>query len=204
MTKKQLLVLLCPLLLISCHRGYDDGNEQIKLSEDNYIYEGDLHVFYLERRIDTVQVTIDSLQAVIDNQQGDDKTVMELAAARAQKDSFTEEIASIPEQSLLPKIKPRPKGPCDPIGTCFPLTLNLKYLILEEQNDLRSVLILNAQDQPISTTTTGPAPLMGYGDALTYQVMTAPQGQPDELVKIKVLNLSKGLEYELTGFLFNL
>ena len=161
-----LLLLLCPVLLLTaCNGVYDDDSDEVVLTEDNFIYEGDLHIFYLERRIDTVQVKIDSLQAVMDNQQGDEKTQMKLNAARMQKNGFIDEIASIPEQGFLAKIKPpRPKGPCDPIGTCFPLPINLRYLILEVQNDPHAVLILDAQDRPISTTTTAAAPLMGYGD----------------------------------------
>ena len=206
MKTKNILLMYCPLLLfISCDiiSTDDDGNtDQLVLTDDNYIYEGDLRTFYLERKIDTVQIKIDSLKAVIANQQGDENTQNELEDAQMQKNNFVDEIATIPEQSLLPKIKPRPKGPCDPVGTCFPLPIGLENLILELQNDIRQVTILDAKNQIISSTTTDAAPLMGYGDGLSYQKMTSFQGQPDDLVTIQVRNLSTNESYELIAFLF--
>lgn len=202
MKTKAILLLCLPLLLyVACHEDDDGDNGQVVLTDDNFIYEGDLHTFYLERRLDTVQLVIDSLQTVIDNNQGDAKTQLELDHATQQKDTIVDGIASIPEGSFYLKVRPRPKGPCDPVVTCFPLPMNLEYLILVAQMD-REVTILNAQNQIIGKSPTKAAPLLGYIDQFSYKSMNILQGQANDLVTIKVADLSTNTSYEVQAFLY--
>lgn len=118
--KVSFLVFFC-IALTSCSKYYGHGDpyddDEIVLTETNYVFEGDLYKLFLTGQIDSLTSRAKILQAIIDNNQGTDEIKADLAATTALNNETAALEADIPGLDDLvsrfgiripPRVGPRP------------------------------------------------------------------------------------------------
>ncbi len=120
MKTKLLIVSAFVLLLTACIKDYHGGGqeEEIIFTEKNYIYEGDLYRLALETDIEALDVTIQELEDIIANNQGDENTGQQLEEANEQRSFLTEELQSILSLEQVGLRIPPPPPPCPKPRSC--------------------------------------------------------------------------------------
>ncbi|WP_291866682.1 hypothetical protein [Maribacter sp.] len=118
--KTKLFLSICMLfVLTSCINDYHGGSgEEIKLTEDNYLYEGDLYQIYLDQEIEKLDLEIEVLEDIVANNQANQTTYDELATAKNKKVEFNAEIESIISIEELERRIPSPRPPCPRPSSC--------------------------------------------------------------------------------------
>ena len=92
-TKITLLIAFVSLSLSSCFKDYvGHGQDEIVLTKDNYIYEGDLYAAYLDLEIIKVDAVISDLKEIIANNQGNEQTDKDLEAANDRRATLNNEV----------------------------------------------------------------------------------------------------------------
>ncbi|WP_188462907.1 hypothetical protein [Bizionia arctica] len=142
--KKQPLVLLILSLLLFTNLSCEDKDDNVPVEEapltaTNYIYEGDLRIYYLEAENVRLNDNIDVWVQVPDNDPGYNDAQENIALAYAEIDANQSEISAIPSPAeaffiinpILPPIPPSP-SPC---------------LCLDEFNSIRNIVFLPGTDQ---------------------------------------------------------
>lgn len=162
MKTKLLLTLLIGTTLVSCnhffdHSDDDNPNPDINLTATNNLYEGDLYKLYLVAEIESTQTEFDSLQAVIDNNQGTQETIQLRDAAAAElvnlnTMSIIQDAAEASAQVVprVPVPRPVPPLPCTS-GACIPnvlehitITPDIRSLFIEFKNPQTLEVIASA------------------------------------------------------------
>ncbi|MEX0288896.1 MAG: hypothetical protein AB3N14_07270 [Flavobacteriaceae bacterium] len=160
------LILVC--LLLACN-----GKDSITLTEDNYVYEGELYHLYLSGELEAVNTTIGELEAIIANNQGDEQTEIALQQALENKASLSNELAGIPDIAGFDIVPPRP--PCPNGDLCLPS--DFKYLLTDSNINIGSFTILDAQQNPVVMTTNAETkPLEGSNGQLQYISFEVEEG----------------------------
>lgn len=118
--KTKIFLSLCMFLVFaSCIKDFNGGNkEEIKLTEDNYLYEGHLYQIYLDQEIEKLDVEIEVLEDIVANNQANQTTLDELATAKNKKVEFNAEIGSIVSIEELERRIPSPRPPCPRPRNC--------------------------------------------------------------------------------------
>lgn len=118
-TKPIIIIAFAALLMASCIKDYvGHGGDKIVLTQDNYVYEGDLYRVYLDQEIAKLDVTIEALNAIIANNQADQTTLNDLKAAEEAKENFLSEISTIIDLQQVGITIPRPRPPCPKPRNC--------------------------------------------------------------------------------------
>ncbi len=120
MKTKLLIASTFVLLLTACIKDYHGGGqeEEIIFTEKNYIYEGDLYRISLETEIEELDMTIQELEDIIANNQGNEKTEEQLKDANVQRNFLKEEIQSIVSLEQVGLRIPPPPPPCPSPRNC--------------------------------------------------------------------------------------
>ena len=155
-TKITLLIAFLSLSITSCVKDYiGHGQDKIVLTNDNYIYEGDLYAVYLDFEITKVDALISDLKKIIANNQGNEQTDKDLEAAIVRKGTLNNELATVPDW-LFRRI-PRPKPPCPNPSNCN--FLGFDFLGSFGNTQLRSVTVYDADGNEVGGTTGEQNPL---------------------------------------------
>ena len=182
------LLLLCSFIFLSaCNKG-DDDHGQVILTNTNFVYEADLHKIYLDSTIVQVSATIDSLQGIIDNNQGDEQTQMLLDEKRQQRSELKSERESIidPSQYALKII-----GPIPPLPPCFCIIPTFSYLVVPPDGLARKMTIFDLEGNVIGASSGVSIPISQNGGAAAYQEVIFDQPNFSGAIKIAVDTESK-------------
>jgi len=116
----------------------NNGNDnQIVLTNENNLYEGDLYILYLEEEIISTENTIFMLQDLIDNNQGTPEIELQLEEAEQQLGTLNTNLAiqmGIEAEYVLPPRVPRrppnPPNPPSPCIGCVPLAGSFSFITI--------------------------------------------------------------------------
>ncbi|WP_417201191.1 hypothetical protein [Bizionia sp.] len=116
----------------------NNGNDnQIVLTNENNLYEGDLYILYLEEEIISTENTIFMLQDLIDNNQGTPEIELQLEEAQQQLGTLNTNLAiqmGIEAEYVLPPRVPRrppnPPNPPSPCIGCVPLAGSFSFITI--------------------------------------------------------------------------
>jgi len=149
-------IVLC-VLFSSCIKNYvGHGQDEIALTKDNYMYEGDLYAIYLNLEITKVDALISDLEKIIEDNQGNEQTVNDLESANARKATLKNEIITIPDW-LFRRI-PRPRPPCPNPTNCDDF-FNFDFIGSFGPTQLKSVTVLDEGGNEVGGTTGQQNPL---------------------------------------------
>jgi hypothetical protein len=155
-TKITLLIAFVSLSISSCVKDYvGHGQDKIALTNDNYMYEGDLYAIYLDMEITKVDALISDLEKIIKSNQGNEQTDKDLEAAKARKGTLNNELVTVPDW-LFRRI-PKPKPPCpNPTNCDF---LGFDFIGSFGRTQLKSVTVYDADGNEVGGTTGQQNPL---------------------------------------------
>ncbi len=155
-TKITLLIAFVSLSLSSCVKDFiGHGQDEIVLTQDNYMYEGDLYAIYLDMEIIKVDALISDLEKIIKSNQGNEQTYKDLEAAKARKGTLNNELVTVPDW-LFRRI-PKPKPPCpNPTNCDF---LGFDFIGSFGRTQLKSVTVYDADGNEVGGTTGQQNPL---------------------------------------------
>lgn len=120
MKTKITTILLVGTILASCSKlpyghGSDEDDDKIVLTENNYVFEGDLKKFALELEIDALKNEIETIEALSPNDPGYDEGKQRLPKAKIElAASVTEQMSTFGFEDILDRVGrriPRPRGP---------------------------------------------------------------------------------------------
>tara|TARA_R110000868_G_scaffold22076_2_gene90873 strand:+ start:2522 stop:3130 length:609 start_codon:yes stop_codon:yes gene_type:complete len=169
MKKKPIIfIAFAALLIASCikdHVGH--GGDKIELTQDNYLYEGDLYRVYLDQTIAKLDFTIAALNDIIANNQADQTTLDDLKAAEQAKENLDSEKAKIISLEQVGLRIPRPRPPCpQPVSCDYSL---FEYLLAPNTVEKLQILILNENGKTIGGGTIDDlSPLSGTGGMIQF------------------------------------
>ncbi|MBG47280.1 MAG: hypothetical protein CML05_03210 [Pseudozobellia sp.] len=140
MKTKITLALVIAIAMTSCSKLWywndDDKKEEIKLTESNYVFEGDLYKYALEIRIDSLEDRAAYLKEIIGNNQGTpdiEKDFEETTANLANTAEIAEGIVVF--EDLADRLGRRnPIGPRPPRPGVIPI--DLEYIIVYNLEDV--------------------------------------------------------------------
>ncbi|MBT9187710.1 hypothetical protein [Zobellia russellii] len=187
---KMKLFLGCTLLLMftSCIKDYvGHADDKVKLTKENYIYEGDLYSFYLSNEIATLENHIKELESISPNDPKYNEAQKEKAMAESQKKEFMEVQKSIFDLGILGIIDPdNPPLPC----FCWTLSNLQEFLITTPDTKILNVSVLDLSGKEISKIITEFSPLPEYNNQILYQKFATLAAEKGELL-IKVEKLGE-------------
>lgn len=194
-------LLLLAFLSFSCDNDDDNNNDNdIEfLTANNYISENNFYSFHLESEISLLQVEIDSLQAVIDNNQGDATTQTNLDNANQEQSLLNTEFANLVVKGN-PIPLPPPPPPCPNSYTCFPI--DALYLVTLSTNSNLEVTIYDDQNVLLgSTADLQLNALPGYNSDFNYQsIQLSPYTGP-VTISVEKLDVQNNLIiYSIPGY----
>ncbi|WP_417212380.1 hypothetical protein [Bizionia sp.] len=141
--RKKFFVLASFILVLVTVFSCDDDNlnngndNQIVLTNENNLYEGDLYILYLEEEIISTENTIFMLQDLIDNNQGTPEIELQLEEAEQQLGTLNTNLAiqmGIEAEYVLPPRVPRrppnPPNPPSPCIGCVPLAGSFSFITI--------------------------------------------------------------------------
>ena len=200
MKAKITLTLLTCFVLASCtkwrwHNHHNDN--KVQLTEDNYVFEGDLYEYALSFEIVALEEKITELQEIIDNNQGTPEIEEELELAKQELD----EKAAISEGLLTSadiagRIGPRTPAPPPPPPPILPP--ELRYAVMYELVAL-DIMILDANGELIAQTIGDIRTLSGTRGRLQYKEFEVlnPEYEGSVLVQVqRVDEEGRQAEYE--------
>src|SRR5690606_99841 len=153
MNKKFLIsVLFLSVLFIACgndgNTDDDDNgnndNEPIVLTENNFIYEGDLQTHFLNHKIDSLDVKIEEYEEILAQEPNDTETQSELDEAIQIKEGYVETVAEL--SSLAALLPVPPIGPINPC-VCIPESqlYDIQYIAFQNTIESATVNIYNGE-----------------------------------------------------------
>ncbi|HLV14147.1 MAG TPA: hypothetical protein VKY41_03125 [Xanthomarina sp.] len=168
MKKHALALFFMSLLLVattSCKTDDDDvvkdNNEESPLTATNYIYEGDLKIFYLNTENEYLNSQIDEWSQVPEDYPDYEEAQANILVAQAQIDENELEISGIltPENAFAivkPKLPPIPvPSPC----LCLDLYNSIENIVLLPGTEQMSISILSSNDESSIAFTNSDSPL---------------------------------------------
>lgn len=185
-TKFLLLSLLC-LITFSCDE--DDviqipEEEAIELTSTNYIYEGDLRLFYLEFRNTELEAQIEVWQAIPDNDPNYNQAQLDIADAQQEIMSNNNENGLVSENCLecigFGGVLPGPIGPIPLPCECFNVLNSLEHLVALPNTDSFSFGIIGG-NSTILVSSGGNSPITNYeaNEQLTLRLRSAMLENPN-------------------------
>lgn len=120
MNAKITVILLVCTVLISCSKlpyghGSDDDEGKIVLTENNYVFEGDLYKYALGLDIDALKNEIETIEALTPDDLGYDEAKQRLSKAKTELAvSLKEQANTLGFEDILDRFGrrvPRPRGP---------------------------------------------------------------------------------------------
>ncbi len=128
MKTKLFFIAIMLLTLSSCLKDYHGGGpgkEDIVLTSENYLYEGNLERFFLKDKIAAIDIKIEELKKTPVESPDYDDSKLEMAQLQKERANFEIRISQIIDLSSVLKVFPIP---CDqPNGKCVPV--RLEYLL---------------------------------------------------------------------------
>lgn len=153
MKKTTLALFLLSLILVintSCKTDDEkDNTEEPKLTETNYVYEGDLRKFYLNAEIVRLNDDIEIWSEVLEGYPDYEEAQANIQVAMAQIEENELEISSIPTPAnaffiINPKLPPIPvPSPC----LCLELYNSIQNIVLLPGTDQMSLSIFSNSDE---------------------------------------------------------
>lgn len=196
MKTKILLLILITMFTFSCD-DENSQNENIELTDNNYIYEGDLYKQYLNDELAIVENEITQLQEIIDNGQGDNQTQIDLDEAIQERENIItniDSIISLVTFGIIPP--PPPPQPC----SCF--TPELQYFITLESTSGLQIDILNEGGEQIASTNQILNFLPNYDNQLKYKTISIPEEYGNVSFQVvKTDNQNNTINYVTDGVL---
>ena len=202
MKTKFLIVLLLSVFIFACEED-DNQNNEVVLTNSNYIYEGDIYKQYLNDELTAVEEEIIILQDIIDNGQGDNQTQIDLNAAQQERNNLIENINSIIDLVSFGVIPPLPPpSPCPQIATCYPIDIN--FIATIESTTALQVNIYDDQNQLIASSNPNLMPLPNHVGQVKYQNILVLQYVGEVSIEVeKTDNLDNTIVYETRGYIHN-
>lgn len=191
MKKKPIIIIaFAALLLASCIKDYvGHGGDKIELTQDNYLYEGDLYRIYLDQEIAKLDVTIAALNDIIANNQADQTTLNDLKAAEEAKENFVSEIATIISLEQVGLRIPRPRPPCpQPLSCDYSL---FEYLLAPNTVEKMEILILNENGKTIGGGIINDlSTLSGTGGLIQFSKLKVDSYKDPITISVKVFGVN--------------
>ncbi|KFB00510.1 hypothetical protein IA57_08495 [Mangrovimonas yunxiaonensis] len=172
-----LTILVSCFIMLSCDDNVNEvPNTENILTEENYIYESSMYKQYLNTEISYIEEEIATLQAIIDNNEGNEETQANLEAAQEELIVLNSIIATLKPMPIGGVPIPPPPPPCPTImSTCIPIDVN--YIVCDSNYTSLTVNVFsNAEVLLGSTTNSALAPLPNFGAETSYQPLTLEQG----------------------------
>jgi hypothetical protein len=198
MKTKYVTLLLIAFIAFACNND-DDNNDESFLTANNYISENNFYSFYLESEISLLQVEIDSLQAVIDDMQGDATTQTNLDNANQEQGLLNADYANLVLKGN-PIPLPPPPPPCPDSNTCFPI--DALYLITLNTNNSLEINIFDEQNVLLgSTDNVQLSPLPGFNSEFSYQSILLNQYSGPVTIMVEKLDAQNNpIMYSIAGY----
>lgn len=191
MKKKPIIILaFAALLIASCIKDYvGHGGDKIELTQDNYLYEGDLYRIYLDQEIAKLDVTIAALNDIIANNQADQTTLNDLKAAEEAKENFVSEITIIFDLEQVGRTIPRPRPPCPSPQTCD--FTAFEYVLTDNTVEKLEILILNENGKTIGGGVIDDlTPLSGTGGLIQFSKLKVDSYKDPITISVKVFGVN--------------
>jgi hypothetical protein len=189
-TKPIFIIAFAALLMASCikdHIGH--GGDKIELTQDNYLYEGDLYRVYLDQEITKLNVTIAALNDIIANNQADQTTYEELKKVEQMKDDFISEAATIISLEQVGRTIPKPRPPCPKPRNCD--FTALEYVLAANTLEKLEILILNEDGKIIGGGTIDDLrPLSGTGGTIQFSKLMVDSYKDPITISVQVFGVN--------------
>lgn len=158
--KLQLSALFLSVLFLACGNDDDNSNndnEPIVLTENNFIYEGDLQTLFLTHKIDSLDVKIEEYEEILAQEPNDTETQSELDEAIQIKEGYVGSVAEL--NALAARLPVTPIGPINPC-VCIPASqlYDIEYIAFHNTIESATVNIYSG-DMLIGSTTTELTPI---------------------------------------------
>lgn len=150
MKTKFTLLVLSLFLLTSCIHDYYGGDgkeEEIELTDENYLYEGDLYTIYLNTEIAEVETRILELEDIIGNNQASEEIKKEYEEKELLLDNLFSELNDIIDLDQVLIGRPKPRPPCPEPKNCDYLLF--EYVMVPSTVKEVSLKILNTENEQI-------------------------------------------------------
>lgn len=158
MKTKILVILTLFVFLTGCVKEYinnhSNNDDEVTFTATNYAYEPQLYEQYLQNELQVTSAKLDSVNAIINNNQGSDIDFAERDNLNEQLNYLSDEqkgALSTIEDLVLDKPIPCPD---ETVGfiLCYP---DLDKLVIPNSNGLRSLIIFDEDDNEVHTIDDG-------------------------------------------------
>lgn len=193
-TKPIIIIAFAALLMTSCIKDYlGQGDDKIKFTSNNYLYEGSLYSLYLYDEIETLDKKIQELNDIINNNQGDENTKKDLVAASEQRQILNKDLQGIISLEQVGLRLPPPPPPCPRPRNCD--FSGLEYILTPVGAEKINILFLDDDGNTVGGGTIDElSPLPDSKGQINYSNMTI-NGQQGSVaaIQVQVFN-SQGIE----------
>ena len=189
-TKSIIIIAFAGLLMASCIKDYiGHGGDKIELTQDNYLYEGDLYRVYIDQEVAKLNVTIAALNDIIANNQADQTTYEELKNAEQSKENFILEEATIISLEQVGRTIPKPRPPCPKPRNCD--FTALEYVLAPNTAEKLEILILNENGKTIGGGTIDElSPLPFTGNIIQYSRLMVDSYKDPITISVQVFDVN--------------
>ena len=189
-TKPIIIIAFAALLMASCIKDYTGhGGDKIELTQDNYLYEGDLYRVYLDQEIAKLDVTIAVLNDIIANNQADQTTYEDLKEAEQAKENFISEEATIISLEQVGRIIPKPLPPCPKPRNCD--FTAFEYVLAPNTVEKLEILILNEDGKTIGGGTIDDlSTLSGTGGLIQFSKLKVDSYKDPITISVQVFDVN--------------
>ncbi len=193
-TKPIIIIAFAALLMTSCIKDYlGQGDDKIKFTSNNYLYEGSLYSLYLYDEIETLDNKIQELNDIINNNQGDENTKKDLVAASEQRHILNKDLQGIISLEQVGLRLPPPPPPCPRPRNCD--FSGLEYILTPVGAEKINILFLDDDGNTVGGGTIDElSPLPDSKGQINYSNMMI-NGQQGSVaaIQVQVFN-SQGIE----------
>lgn len=150
MKLKFTLLGLFLLALTSCIKDYYGGgvdDKKIELTDENYLYEGDMYAIYLNTEIANVEARILELEDILNGNQASEDDKKEYEEKKVLLDNLFSELNNIIDLDQVLLGKPKPRPPCPEPKNCD-FTI-FEYVVVPSTVKEISLKIFNADNEQV-------------------------------------------------------
>ena len=189
-TKPIIIIAFAALLMASCIKDYiGHGGDKIELTQDNYLYEGDLYRVYIDQEVAKLNVTIAALNDIIANNQADQTTYEELKNAEQSKENFILEEATIISLEQVGRTIPKPRPPCPKPRNCD--FTALEYVLAPNTVEKLEILILNEDGKTVGGGTIDDlSALSGTGGQIQFSELKVDSYKDPISISVQVFDVN--------------
>jgi hypothetical protein len=188
-TKPIIIIAFAALLMTSCIKDYlGQGEDKIKFTSNNYLYEGSLYSLYLYDEIETLDNKIQELNDIINNNQGDENTKKDLVAASEQRQILNKDLQGIISLEQVGLRLPPPPPPCPRPRNCD--FSGLEYILTPVGAEKINILFLDDDGNTVGGGTIDElSPLPDSKGQINYSnMMINGQSGSVAAIQVSVLN----------------